>query len=269
LPCPVCGSHCAPLDVVDFNKSCAESWGTHLPLSGISIYYYLCSECGYCYAPEFLHWRPEDFRARIYNEDYIRVDPDYVEKRPSINATGLASTFGHAAASIRHLDYGSGSGALSALLRQAGWQSTAYDPYANPDSAPDAAGRFDLITAYEIFEHVADVNRLMADITNLLAEDGVLIVSTLLSDGFIAPQQRITWWYAAPRNGHISSVLQTEPGHPGRQIRLHARRVFRRPACDVEDRPALGRQLHPGRLRRRSPATGRSVTPAPICPLSA
>lgn len=30
------------------------------------------------------------------------------------------------------------------------------------------------------------------------------IISTLLSDGFIAPQQRITWWYASPRNGHIS-----------------------------------------------------------------
>lgn len=204
LPCPVCGSQCAPLDVVDFNKSCAESWGMRLPLSGVSIYYYLCGRCGYCYAPEFLHWRPEDFRARIYNEDYIQVDPDYVEKRPSNNASGLINMFGHAASSIRHLDYGSGSGLLSALLNQAGWSSIAYDPYANPDIAPGTSGRFDLITALEIFEHVADVNRLMTDITGLLAENGVLMISTLLSDGCIAPQQRINWWYASPRNGHIS-----------------------------------------------------------------
>jgi len=204
IPCPVCGATCAPLDVVDFNKSCAESWGTYLPLCGVPVYYYLCESCGYCHAPQFRDWRPEEYRERIYNEDYINVDPDYVEKRPSITAAGLIQTFGNVAASIRHLDYGSGSGVLSRMLREAGWDSTAYDPYADPDSALETPGRFDLITAYEIFEHVADVNQLMADISSLLAEDGVLILSTLLSDGFIAPRQRITWWYASPRNGHIS-----------------------------------------------------------------
>ncbi|MBK9130177.1 MAG: class I SAM-dependent methyltransferase [Gammaproteobacteria bacterium] len=204
VPCPVCGASSAPLDVVDFNKSCAESWGIHLPLCGVPVYYYRCESCGYCHAPQFRDWRPEDYRERIYNERYIEVDPDYVEKRPATAAAGLIQTFGTVAASIRHLDYGSGSGVLSRMLREAGWDSTAYDPYADPDSALDNPGRFDLITAYEIFEHVADVNRLMADISSLLAEDGVLILSTLLSDGFIAPHQRITWWYASPRNGHIS-----------------------------------------------------------------
>ncbi|MBK8162864.1 MAG: hypothetical protein IPK65_06910 [Gammaproteobacteria bacterium] len=46
-------------------------------------------------------------------------------------------------------------------------------------------------------------NRLTADTTNLLAEDGVLIATPRCPIS-IAPRQRITWWYALPRNGHIS-----------------------------------------------------------------
>lgn len=84
-------------------------------------------------------------------------------------------------------------------------------PLRIPAIALETSGRFDLITAFEIFEHVADVNRLMADCTNLLAEDGALIISTLLSDGFTAPQLRITWWYASPRNGHISLLSKQSP----------------------------------------------------------
>jgi hypothetical protein len=45
-------------------------------------------------------------------------------------------------------------------------------PLRIPAVALETSGRFDLITAFEIFEHVADVSRLMADCTNLLAEDG-------------------------------------------------------------------------------------------------
>ncbi len=204
LACPICGAASEPLDVVDFSKSCVEPSGTYLPLSGTPVYYYRCDTCGHCHAPEFLGWSPEDFRRRVYNEDYIRVDPDYVEKRPAVAAAGLHQTFGHVASSLRHLDYGSGSGVLSRMLRESGWNSDAYDPYASPDVSFESLGRYELVTAYEIFEHVADPHRLMADIAGLLREDGVLILSTLLSDGAIAPRQRLTWWYASPRNGHIS-----------------------------------------------------------------
>jgi hypothetical protein len=31
-----------------------------------------------------------------------------------------------------------------------------------------------------------------------------VLFSTLLSDGNIHPNQRLSWWYASPRNGHIS-----------------------------------------------------------------
>jgi 2-polyprenyl-3-methyl-5-hydroxy-6-metoxy-1,4-benzoquinol methylase len=65
-------------------------------------------------------------------------------------------------------------------------------------------GKFDLITAFEVFEHVPDVDMLMSDLRALLAPGGIVLFSTLLSDGQILQNRRLDWWYASPRNGHIS-----------------------------------------------------------------
>ncbi len=54
--CPVCASIATALDVVDFNKSCEEQKGSYLQLSGIPIYYFLCDNCNFCFAPEICAW---------------------------------------------------------------------------------------------------------------------------------------------------------------------------------------------------------------------
>ncbi len=204
LPCPVCGGTSSFLDVVDFNKSCEDAKGPPLELSGIPIEYTLCDRCGFCFAPELMAWPLETFEERIYNDEYILVDPDYVERRPRANAAWLVSMFADRARSIRHLDYGGGSGVLSQALQDAGWQSASYDPFVNRDVTVERLGPFDLITAFEVFEHVPDVPGLMARLRSLLAPDGLLLFSTVVSDGHIQPDQRLSWWYASPRNGHIS-----------------------------------------------------------------
>ena len=189
---------------MDFNKSCEEAIGAFLPRSNISIQYYRCDHCEFCFAPEIARWSLAEFEQRIYNKDYVLVDPEFVELRPRAQAGNLISLFGNRALSIKHLDYGGGNGLLSSLLMQSGWHSTSYDPFFDQGTQIDQMGKFDLITAYEVFEHVPDPQRLMRDISGLLAEDGVLLFSTLLSDGEVEPHQRLTWWYASPRNGHIS-----------------------------------------------------------------
>jgi SAM-dependent methyltransferase len=203
LPCPVCGGSAPPLDVVDFNKSCEERRGKFLPLSGVPVYYHLCNGCGFCFAPEFQRWSQQDFAERIYNAGYVEVDPDYTGVRPKHNAGLIGSLFGNARGHVRHLDYGSGAGLLTETLRQAGWNSSAYDPFVD-SAAASGGGTYDLITAFEVFEHVADVPGLLQDLDRLLDQDGVMLLSTLLSDGEIATNRRLTWWYASPRNGHIS-----------------------------------------------------------------
>jgi len=189
---------------VDFNKSCEEPRGSYLPRSGVTVDYYLCGQCGYCFAPEFLEWSQARFRQEIYNDDYVSVDPDYVDARPRTNAKALISLLGDRAAHIRHLDYGAGGGLLSALLTEARWQSASYDPFSVEHAAMDRLGTFDLITAFEVFEHAPDVRALMSSLATLLARPGLVLFSTLLSDGHIEAGERLSWWYAAPRNGHVS-----------------------------------------------------------------
>ena len=204
LPCPICESVSTRFDVVDFNKSCEELRGKCLPLSGVPIQYYLCQKCGFCFAPEVYRWRLDEFASKIYNSEYVEVDPDYLDARPRANAQNLVNMFRDAPVSIRHLDYGGGNGLMSDLLFEAGWQSSSYDPFIDRDIQPTDLGKFDLITAYEVFEHVPDVKQLISNLSTLLIEDGIVLFSTLLSDGNIATHQRLTWWYASPRNGHIS-----------------------------------------------------------------
>ena len=102
------------------------------------------------------------------------------------------------------MDYGGGNGILSKILREYNWMSTSYDPFVDKDVQTEDLGKFNLITVYEVFEHVSDINNLMKIITSLLTDDGIVMFSTLVSDGNIIKNQRLTWWYASPRNGHIS-----------------------------------------------------------------
>lgn len=203
-PCPVCGASCGVLGAVDFNKCCEEARGMTLPPSGRQVVYLLCGGCGFCFAPEFSGWTEEDFQREIYNADYIKVDPDYAGTRPRVNADTLIATLGGRHAGMRHLDYGGGAGMLSRLLRQAGWDSVSYDPFVDRDIRPESLGQFGLVTCFEVFEHVADVAGLASRLQALLAPEGLMLVSTLVSDGQLAAGQALTWWYAAPRNGHIS-----------------------------------------------------------------
>jgi SAM-dependent methyltransferase len=201
--CPICQSKSSLLDVVDLNRSCGQN-GEHLPLTGIPIYYVLCESCSFCWAPELYQWPLSKFEEFIYNADYLAVDPDYVSLRPKANSNMLRSMFPALHPAIRHLDYGGGSGDMSRSLSNSGWSSSSYDPFVNRNTNPAELGTFNLVTAYEVFEHVPDVDALMSDLNLMLAEDGLVIFSTLLSDGNIVQKQRLNWWYAAPRNGHIS-----------------------------------------------------------------
>ena len=173
-------------------------------LSGIPVYYAICGNCGFCFAPELMAWGPEKFKERIYNDEYVLVDPDYISVRPLDRVKYLTSLFGERTHFIKHLDYGGGNGLLAKLLRQSNWQSVSYDPFVDRTVGIEQLGKFDLITAFEIFEHVPDVQELMSKLHSLLSPNGLVLFSTLLSDGNIRPNQRINWWYASPRNGHIS-----------------------------------------------------------------
>lgn len=199
IHCPICNEEAKVLDTLDFNKSCNKALQPH----GSQFAYALCA-CGFCFCPEIAAWSQELFEHHIYNEDYELVDPDYLLARPRANAEFLAQLFSIHGKRIRHLDYGGGSGSMAQRLRGRAWKSTSYDPFVNKGVSPESLGKFDLVTAFEVFEHVPDPQVLMKSLAERLNPNGVILFSTLLSDGQIHPGQKLDWWYAAPRNGHIS-----------------------------------------------------------------
>jgi SAM-dependent methyltransferase len=149
-------------------------------------------------------WSLDDFSKKIYNDEYINIDPDSLKTRPEENANNINQFFLEKKKEIRHLDYGGGNGLLSDLLTKQGWDSSSYDPFVNRDVNIKNLKKFDLITAFEVFEHVPDVDNLMLELSTLIKEDGIVLFSTLLSDGNLEKNKRINWWYVSPRNGHIS-----------------------------------------------------------------
>jgi hypothetical protein len=97
---------------------------------------------------------------------------------------------------FKHLDYGSGAGVMSGILRDSGWNSIAYDPYSSPVRP---AGKFNFITAIEVVEHSANIIATIEDMKSFLTNDGVIMFSTLLAD----KDTKLDWWYIGARNGHI------------------------------------------------------------------
>jgi|SRR3984893_17413219 len=203
--CKICGG-CSPLfGVVDFHKSCIEAQGKCLNLSGKPIYYRRCTACGFLFTDEFDDWSSEAFLKYIYNNDYAVVDPDYVAARPTNNAKLIEQAFQASRDTLSILDYGGGNGLLAQLLEEHGFKAATYDPFSTFSARPQ--GPFDLITCFEVLEHLPFPDRTVLDMTGLLASEGVILFSTLTQPSNIA-ELGLGWWYVGPRNGHVSLYSQ-------------------------------------------------------------
>jgi len=205
-PCKCCGASASRYGVVDFHKNCEMHRRKVLDVSGVPIYYYRCTACWFLFTTAFDDFSTEDFRRHIYNDEYLLVDPDYRQIRPAGNATMLARLF-PTARPRRVLDYGGGEGALAAALRAAGFPEVeTYDPFV-PRFAARPSGRFDCVVSFEVAEHSIDPAQVFADMNSFLLDPGLIIFSTLIQPVDI-DQQALNWWYAGPRNGHVSLFSQ-------------------------------------------------------------
>lgn len=200
-PCKICGTNADLFGVVDFHKSCIEEKGLKLSLSGVPIYYRRCGACRFVFTDAFDDWTREDFRHHIYNDDYAKIDPDYAEARPEKSAQFIDFALGSGKSGVRLLDYGGGDGALADCLTKKGYQAEAFDPFSQRNQRP--AGTANVVTAFEVMEHVAWPRQTLDDMMSLLEPDGILLFSTLLQPPEFE-QSGLSWWFVGPRNGHIS-----------------------------------------------------------------
>jgi hypothetical protein len=199
-PCKVCGGATELYGVVDFNKNCEEKGGVYLPLSGIPIYYGRCLDCGLVATSMFDAWTPKDFADRIYNDEYVKVDPDYEQKRP-VQTSELVFDLAGKLGARKVLDYGAGQGLMARILRGRGLDCDSWDPMVQADPF-QASERYDLVTSFEVFEHTPTPVRTAREALSVLGEEGVMLFSTLTVDRLA--HRNIGFWYIAPRNGHIT-----------------------------------------------------------------
>lgn len=201
--CPICNSEAHLYGELDFSKNCEERRGTIIPYTGLMVGYNRCQNCGHIFAPCFFDWLPYDYTDHIYNDDYIIADPEYVSIRPNGMADGLQNSFDSVVPFINHLDYGGGDGLMSKLLQNKGWKSESYDPYGQ-SSQELPTKKYNFITAFEVLEHTAYPLETIETICSLLDEDGgILMLTTGLTDYEVDDNRKLSWWYIAPRNGHI------------------------------------------------------------------
>lgn len=202
--CKCCGATASLYGVVDFNKNCEIARGRSvLPLCGVPVYYHRCQACGFIFTVAFDTFSADDFAELVYNAEYALVDPDFAEARPTHNAQMIVEMFGPRR-DLRILDFGGGNGLLARRLRATGFAHVdTYDPFV-PGHDRRPTGRYDLVLAFEVMEHTPDPAATLAEIDSLLEPAGMVLFSTLLQPQDMDKVGGLTWWYAAPRNGHVS-----------------------------------------------------------------
>ena len=204
--CKICGEKAFLLDIVDFNKSCDAEFNKNEPLSGIPVYYYGCSFCGFIFTTHCDGWTKEEFMQNIYNDRYVECDPDFVEKRPRLQAQGYERSF-PGLRTLKILDFGAGHGLFGSYLNARGFDVTSYDPFYG-DSVSPAPGSFDLVITTEVVEHSHAPLQTIQQCLSFLKEDAPagFIAGTLMTPATpeALKHNLAAYWYAGPRNGHIS-----------------------------------------------------------------
>ena len=118
------------------------------------------------------------------------------------------------------LDYGGGSGVLAETLRTVGFARVdTYDPFV-PHFSTKPSDRFECVVCFEVVEHSTDPTSLFADINDTLDASGIILFSTLVQPADI-DRQGLNWWYAAPRNAHVSLYTKTSLHKIGQRLGFH------------------------------------------------
>lgn len=203
--CKICEQPSHLFDILDFAKTAKETFYPH-GLAGVPVLYFKCERCGFIFTHFFDDFTDEQWRNFVYNAEYAEVDPAFLGLRPALNARLIeAYLWGRSRTQVVGLDFGGGDGTTALLLRNKGWTYDAFDPFGLNDVKTGRFGKYNLCSAFEVFEHLPDpVSTLKSLLDMATPERLTVIVTTLVHDGIIGDDTRLAWWYAAPRNGHVS-----------------------------------------------------------------
>jgi len=176
-------------------------------LNKYDISYYKCPKCEFIQSQEPF-WIKEAYKEGVSDFDVFTASRSFLNSKISSRIIKL-----YFADKEKFLDYGSGTGLMVRLMRDAGYDFYAYDPYCtNVFSKPfDINGlnsnfkNFELVTAFEVFEHFQDP---IKDIEDIFSYSKSILFSTSLQ-----PSKKVTtdnWDYINPLQGQHISLYSIE-----------------------------------------------------------
>jgi SAM-dependent methyltransferase len=202
----------------------AEAGSKRGTLTGRTFFLRRCAACGFAFVAN-----PYQDYARIYDERYYGgagADPlvDYLfeldHPRSTIRQAEWRGIF-EAVSSLRQvdpttrwLDYGCGNGGLVRFLRESGLcRAEGYEsgwiadrarskglPLLAEGELASSAGRFEVVTAIEVLEHVVDPVGVLRSMRRLLKPGGLLFLTT----GNAAAHKRLAAWDYVRPEIHVS-----------------------------------------------------------------
>lgn len=165
------------------------------------VEYYRCSRCSFIQT-ETPYWLPEAYSSAITS-----LDIGLVGRNIGISTPLSSLILSHFDKNGTFLDYGGGYGMLVRIMRDQGFEFYRFDTYCknlfacNFDLEDTSVRKFELLTAFELFEHLEDP---VSELKKMLQSSDSIFFSTEL-----VPDRKITsvddWWYFAPETGqHIA-----------------------------------------------------------------
>lgn len=158
--------------------------------------YYECARCGY------LQTQSPNWLDQAYSRAINDVDTG-IMVRNQLNVGRVVMTLlAFDQLQGRVVDHAGGYGILVRMLRDVGVNAFWRDKYCENVLArgfEDDGERIDLLTAFEVFEHLVDP---LAELRLMLDEAAVVLLSTELIHSLATPSP--DWWYLGPEHGqHI------------------------------------------------------------------
>ena len=180
---------------------------TGVVLAKYAVRYLRCEACGLIALREPT-WLDEAYANAIFDGDLGLLRRGRVMSRVTsalIRSEGLRRG--------KFLDWAGGYGTFTRMMRDKGFDYYTTDAYAQNFLAPgfegDVSGTYDLVTAFEVLEHLEDP---YAELEKLAASNDRLFFTTELQPA--EPPMASDWWYYTPDSGqHITFFT-----HPRQQL---------------------------------------------------
>lgn len=171
------------------------------------VNYFQCPECRFIQT-EKPYWLNEAYNKAITRLDIglISRNKTYADRIEGFFQKNLITSDGI------YLDYGGGYGMFVRMMRDKGYNFFRQDIYCDNLFAENFdltdftdATHFDLLTAFEIFEHLEDP---LTEIQQMLSYSHCILFSTLLQPNNIADVK--SWWYVVPETGQHIALYDIE-----------------------------------------------------------